>query len=347
MTIDKQRILGSSEIWHQVLAQVSQVAPLNRPVLIVGERGTGKELVAERLHYLSARWEQSYLQVNCAAMQENLLESELFGHEAGAFTGATKNRAGLFERADGGSLFLDELATASLAVQEKLLRVIEYGRYERLGGSKTQQVDVRVIAACNEDLPFLVEQGRFRGDLLDRLAFDVINLPPLRYRSEDIPELAEHFALKMSLELGFEYFPGFTPAAMNAMLTYEWPGNVRELKNVVERSLYRHGSADSPVNDIVFDPFQSPWRQTLTTPSGKLIEQPELDSWIPPQHPTTSTDLKTQLAEYEMQLVANALARHGFQQKRTAMSLGLTYDQLRAVIRKYPALAHQIKTQKQ
>lgn len=133
MAGQKQQIIGSSECWHQVLQQVSQVAPLNRPILIIGERGTGKELIAERLHYLSMRWQQPYLQVNCAAMQENLLESELFGHEAGAFTGATRSRAGLFERADGGTLFLDELATASLAVQEKLLRIIEYGRFERVG----------------------------------------------------------------------------------------------------------------------------------------------------------------------------------------------------------------------
>jgi psp operon transcriptional activator len=210
----KQQIIGSSECWHQVLQQVSQVAPLNRPILIIGERGTGKELIAERLHYLSMRWQQPYLQVNCAAMQENLLESELFGHEAGAFTGATRSRAGLFERADGGTLFLDELATASLAVQEKLLRIIEYGRFERVGGSKTLLVDVRVVAACNEDLPSLVAQGRFRGDLLDRLAFDVLNLPPLRYRKEDISELAEHFALRMCLELGYDYFSGFTSEAM-------------------------------------------------------------------------------------------------------------------------------------
>jgi hypothetical protein len=223
MTTPKQRVIGSSELWHQVLQQASQVAPLNRPVLLVGERGTGKELIAERLHYLSLRWQQPYLQVNCAAMSENLLESELFGHEIGAFTGATRSRAGLFERADGGTLFLDELATASLPVQEKLLRVIEYGRFERVGGSKTLQVDVRVVAACNEDLPTLVEQGRFRGDLFDRLAFDVLNLPPLRYRKEDIAELAEHFALRMCLELGYDFFSGFAPPAQNARPARQYP----------------------------------------------------------------------------------------------------------------------------
>ncbi len=337
MPIEKQRILGSSEVWHQILVQVSQVAPLNRPVLIVGERGTGKELIAERLHYLSSRWQQSYLQVNCAAMQENLLESELFGHEMGAFTGAVKSRAGLFERADAGSLFLDELATASLAVQEKLLRVIEYGRFERLGGSKSLQVDVRVIAACNEDLPTLVEQGRFRGDLLDRLAFDVINLPPLRYRAEDIPELAEHFALKMSLELGYEYFPGFTEKALASLIAYPWPGNVRELKNVVERSLYRHADPELPIDDIVFDPFDSPWRKNQTAQLEPTAES----------HPIISRkDLKTQVADFECSLIAHTLAMQGYQQTKTAEKLGITYDQLRAAIKKYPALQAQIKQQR-
>ena len=332
MAGQKQQIIGSSECWHQVLQQVSQVAPLNRPILIIGERGTGKELIAERLHYLSMRWQQPYLQVNCAAMQENLLESELFGHEAGAFTGATRSRAGLFERADGGTLFLDELATASLAVQEKLLRIIEYGRFERVGGSKTLLVDVRVVAACNEDLPSLVAQGRFRGDLLDRLAFDVLNLPPLRYRKEDISELAEHFALRMCLELGYDYFSGFTSEAMQQLTNHNWPGNVRELKSVVERSIYRHANPATAVADIVLDPFISPWRSANTTPasvmaSGPAIPQVSLDC-----------DLKAELAKLEQQLIRRTLEQYHFHQRRSAQALGLSYDQLRAALRKYPHL---------
>src|SRR5690606_34031380 len=148
----------------------SQVAPLDKPVLIIGERGTGKELIAARLHFLSQRWEQTYLKMNCAALNENLLESELFGHEAGAFTGASKRHEGRFERADGGTLFIDELATTSAMVQEKLLRVIEYGEFERVGGNRPVKVDTRLVAATNEDLPTLAEQGKFRADLLDRLA---------------------------------------------------------------------------------------------------------------------------------------------------------------------------------
>ena len=205
------RMLGESASFLELQEHISAVAPLNKPVLIVGERGTGKELVAARLHYLSRRWDQNFLKINCAAMSETLLEAQLFGHEAGAYTGATKQRMGYFERADGGTLFLDELANTDLSVQEKILRVIEYGEFERLGGNETLSVDVRIIAATNEDLPELARAGKFREDLLDRLAFDVITLPPLRERAEDILILAEHFAVGMVKELGGEYFAGFQP----------------------------------------------------------------------------------------------------------------------------------------
>ena len=196
-------LLGQANSFLTVLEQVSQVAPLDKPVLIIGERGTGKELIAARLHYLSKRWEQTYLTLNCAALNENLLESELFGHDAGAFTGASKRHEGRFERADNGTLFLDELANTSALVQEKLLRVIEYGEFERVGGNRTVKVDTRLVAATNEDLPDLAARGDFRADLLDRLAFDVITLPPLRERREDIMLLAEEFAVTMARELEF------------------------------------------------------------------------------------------------------------------------------------------------
>jgi psp operon transcriptional activator len=177
-------LLGESPAFLAALSHVSRVAPLERPVLVIGERGTGKELIAARLHYLSQRWDRPFVKVNCAALPESLLDSELFGHEAGAFTGATRRQIGRIEQADGGTLFLDEIATASPAVQEKLLRAVEYGEIERVGG-RTATVDVRVVGATNADLPALAAAGRFRADLLDRLAFDVVTLPPLRARPDD------------------------------------------------------------------------------------------------------------------------------------------------------------------
>ncbi|ECC9426149.1 phage shock protein operon transcriptional activator, partial [Salmonella enterica subsp. diarizonae] len=252
----KDNLLGEANRFLEVLEQVSRLAPLDKPVLIIGERGTGKELIANRLHYLSSRWQGPLISLNCAALNENLLDSELFGHEAGAFTGAQKRHPGRFERADGGTLFLDELATAPMLVQEKLLRVIEYGELERVGGSQPLQVNVRLVCATNADLPAMVKEGTFRADLLDRLAFDVVQLPPLRERQSDIMLMAEHFAIQMCRELRLPLFPGFTDRAKETLLHYAWPGNVRELKNVVERSVYRHGSSEHPLDEIVIDPFQ-------------------------------------------------------------------------------------------
>ena len=206
-------MIGDSSALAAALDHLSRLAPINRPVLVLGERGTGKELAAQRLHFLSSRWDAPLLKVNCAAMAETLLESELFGHEAGAFTGATRSHQGRFERADGGTLFLDELATMSPRLQEKLLRLVEYGEFERVGGQKTHQVDVRVVAATNADLPAMAEAGEFRHDLLDRLSFDIVHLPPLRVRHGDTLTLAEHFAIQMSAELGWDYFPGFSDRA--------------------------------------------------------------------------------------------------------------------------------------
>src|ERR1051326_9055304 len=210
MPPDLPPLIGEAPAFRSMLAQVSALAALDRPALVIGERGTGKELVAARLTYLSPRWERPFLKLNCATLAESLLDSELFGHEAGAFTGATRRRLSRFELADGGTLFLDEIANASLAVQEKILRVIEYGTFERVGGNEVQEVDVRVIAATNVDLPEAAAAGRFRSDLLDRLAFDVVTVPPLRERREDIALLAEHFARVMVRELAREAFPGFT-----------------------------------------------------------------------------------------------------------------------------------------
>src|ERR671911_2925248 len=203
-------LVGQASAFLDLMERVSRVAPLDRPVLVIGERGTGKELIAARLHYLSPRWDRPLLTLNAAALPETLVDSELFGHEAGAFTGAVRQRRGRFELADRGSVFLDEIASTSLAVQERLLRVVEYGAFERLGGSATVRVDVRLIGATNVDLPSEAAAGRFRDDLLDRLAFDVLTVPPLRARRDDVPLLADHFGRAMAHDLGWHDFPGFT-----------------------------------------------------------------------------------------------------------------------------------------
>ncbi|MBL4822888.1 MAG: phage shock protein operon transcriptional activator [Colwellia sp.] len=363
----QDNLLGQSNSFLEVLEQISQIAPLTKPVLIVGERGTGKELVAARLHYLSKRWQQSYLKLNCAALNENLLETELFGYDSGAFTGANKRHEGRFERADNGTLFLDEIANTSGLIQEKLLRVVEYGEFERVGGSRTITTDVRLVAATNEDLPSLAASGQFRADLLDRLAFDVITLPPLRERFDDILMLAEHFAINMARELEFELFSGFTDKAKRAMLEYPWPGNIRELKNVIERSVYRCNNPHLPVHELIIDPFESPFRPTqliktldriplqATTamPSAEQhIQQAEAlasnradnkniaETTIPP--PAINTDfpqsLKSLSQNYEVELIKSALAHCQYNQKKTAQALELTYHQLRGYLKKYNLL---------
>jgi len=341
------RLIGESPAFLEVLELASQAAPLSKPVLIVGERGTGKELIAARLHYLSQRWDQEFLKMNCAAINDTLLETELFGHDAGAFTGAQKMHMGRFERADKGTLFLDELAKTSPLVQEKLLRIIEYGEFERVGGSKTLTTDVRLIAATNEDLPGLAKRGKFREDLLDRLAFDVITLPPLRARPEDIMILAEHFAVAMAIDLGREYFPGFTPSARKVLRSYNWPGNIRELKNVVERSIYRSLNVDDPVDLISLNPFESPYRlkqpnETLNLPANDFDESPT--NVVVPPVPDIGEfpiDFRQSVKDYEVGLIKNALASSQFNQKKTADALGVTYHQLRGYLKKYDLLDNQ------
>ena len=338
-----QQLVGESLSFSLALDQVSRIAPLDKPVLIVGERGTGKELIAARIHYLSARWDQVFVQLNCAAISESLQESELFGHEAGAFTGAARRRSGRFERANGGSLFLDELATTSQRVQEQLLRIIEYGEYERLGGQDTLTTDVRIIAATNEDLPTLAEQGKFRFDLLDRLAFDIITLPPLRHREDDIPILAAHFANNMTRELGKPMFPGFGEAALETLSGYDWPGNIRELKNVVERSLYRHDDWERPVNTIYLDPFDSPYRPVSRGADGRSVasseseSEPESSAEVArPSHGLQfPVDLKELMREREIEVIKSALELARFNQAQAARYLGLSYHQMRAYLRKY------------
>lgn len=358
MRTEPDRLLGESPAFLGVLESVSQVAPLEKPVLIVGERGTGKELIAERLHFLSNRWEGHYLKMNCAAIADSLLESELFGHDAGAFTGATRTHQGRFERAHGGTLFLDELASTSALVQEKLLRVIEYGEFERVGGKKTLHCDVRLVAATNEDLPHLAAAGKFRSDLLDRLAFDVITLPPLRERPGDVMLLAEHFGINMSAELGREVFAGFSATALGALRQYRWPGNVRELKNVVERCVYRT-EAEELVDEIVFDPFDSPYRpsrapgEELRYPGaggapgnvparsdGRGLSAPPSPAPLVPDRAPREfpVDLRQQVREFEIAAIHEALATARHNQRKAAELLNLTYHQFRGYLKKYEIL---------
>ncbi|MCG9963911.1 phage shock protein operon transcriptional activator [Shewanella cutis] len=354
----QNNLIGQSNALLEVLEHVSQIAPLSKPVLIIGERGTGKELIAERLHYLSKRWDQGFIKLNCSSLSENLLESELFGHESGAFTGAKGKHEGRFERADGGTLFLDELANTSGLIQEKLLRVIEYGEFERVGGSKTIQTDVRLICAANEDLPSLAEAGEFRADLLDRLAFDVITLPPLRCRPEDIMTLAEYFAVGMARQLKLELFSGFSASAIDQLMSHDWPGNIRELKNVVERSVYRNYGENRPIEHIILDPFASPYRPTtrirtrerqITPPPHVPLASPPIVTTITDTEVTKTSesitinfnfplDFKEQTERYEMELIQQALSASQYNQKKTAEILGLSYHQLRGILKKYNLL---------
>lgn len=329
--------IGQSGAFLDCVERASRAAALNRPVLVIGERGTGKELVAERLHRLSQRWDGPFIIMNCAALTETLIEAELFGHEAGAFTGATKARMGRFEEADGGTLFLDELATLSGGAQERLLRAVEYGEVARIGSNRPIRVDVRIVAATNEHLPKLVEEGRFRADLLDRLAFEVVTLPPLRAREGDIAVLVDHFGRRMAAEIGWPRWPGFTSAVMAEMTAYHWPGNVRELRNVVERAVYRWDAFDEPIASIEFDPFASPWR--LAEPVEKPAPTPSAPAEIVTRSASrTVSDFRKAIEAHEKELLESALARNRHNQRATAKALNLTYDQLRHCLRKHGLL---------
>lgn len=268
------------------------------------------------------------MKLNCAALTESLLESELFGHEAGSFTGATRRHVGRFERADGGIFVLDELATVPARMQEKILRVIEYGEFERVGGSETLRVDVRIVGATNEDLRSLAGEGRFRADLLDRLAFDVVNVPPLRARPEDILALADHFAVNFTAELKRAFFPGFGEDAVEALLSWPWPGNVRELKNAVERSIYRAPDPAEPVDRIHFDPFAHDFG-AATSPGARATE-----AW-PAEAARLPVDFRDAVGNLERHLLEQALEAGDGNRRIAAEALGLTYDQLRGQLRKH------------
>ncbi len=372
--VEKREELGMSEEFLAYQAKVSHAAKVDRPVLCVGERGSGKELAASKLHYLSSRWDNPFVTLNCATLPESLIESELFGYEKGAFTGADKPRKGRFELANGGTLFLDEIGLIPLPVQEKILRVVEYGTFERVGSSKTTEVDVRIVGATNANLPKLCKEGRFKEDLLDRLSFEVIFVPPLRHRGEDILLLAHHFASRMAREMGV-YEDVIIPEEIEEqILAYHWPGNIRELKNVIERGVY-HGEG-LRIGKLVLDPFQNPYGTgsdvatcagepatggsvdfTRASHAGDSADSPDVDSGeanatvpeIPAPPPNSSTSPLTnlhnhsldQMGELLLQIqsdfVKRALEAGDGNKRKAAELMGVSYDQFRGLERKVKA----------
>jgi DNA-binding NtrC family response regulator len=318
------QIVGSSRALSRAMAVVERVAPVPRPVLILGERGTGKELVARAIHQLSRRATEPYVTINCAAVPESLLESELFGHEEGAFTGATRQKEGKFELADGGTLFLDEIGNMSLEFQAKILRILEYQRFERVAGSESIQVDVRIIAATNADVRTAMDEGRFRRDLYDRLAFEVIELPPLRERLDDVHILAEHFLDRFRDEVSGLTVRQLAPAAIERLKGYDFPGNVRELKNVVERAAYSaRGEVLQPADIDAALPPAPRSRRPLA----------EMASWDDAALP-----LSARVEAFERAICMDALEKARYNQREAAEILGLTYDQFRQRKRKYGLL---------
>ena len=322
---------------------MSDSAVLERPVLLVGERGTGKELIAKRLHFLSPRWEKVFITVNCAAFTDERLDEELFGQ---SFLDGREDTNGKFYHADEGTIFLDNVDAISPRLQEKLMGAVEYGRYEASGEHGEQEVDVRVISASAIDLPAAVTRGTFRADLLDRLAFEVITLPPLRARRDDILPLAEHFGRKIAAELGAESFPGFTAEASEALLARPWPGNVRELKAVIERNTARAWLTDESLPDPIgggsggalqFDPFEDPYRlQTDNQPENISPSMTPADEAIPLKAaPLKSEGFQDRVLNFERKLIDEALHASSNHQGKAAERLDLTYHQFRGLMRKH------------
>jgi psp operon transcriptional activator len=322
--------LGQSEAFLEFQERLSRVAPINRPVLLIGERGTGKELAAARLHYLSGRWERPLVTLNCASLAPTLIESELFGYERGAFTGARERRAGRFESAEGGTLFLDEIGNVPLEVQGKILRVVEYNTFERVGSAERIDVDVRIVAATNADLWELVRREQFKADLLDRLSFEVLVVPPLRARRGDVLLLARHFATRMARELDRAEPPVISNAAAEALERHAWPGNVRELKNVVERAVYRSDAA--VISEIEFDPFQSPY---VAPTAAELRETPAGAATSRVQDRPAGRAMKEAVWSLKVRMTEEALKTAMYNQRKAASILGLTYDQFRGLYRRY------------
>jgi Nif-specific regulatory protein len=302
---DFDRIVGASGALQQVLAIVRKVARSNSTILIRGETGTGKELIAGSIHHNSLRASRAFVKVNCAALQENLLESELFGHEKGAFTSADKQRIGRFEQADGGTLFLDEVGDMSQSTQAKILRVLQEHEFERLGGTRTLRVDVRIIAASNRSLSQMVQEGKFREDLFYRLNVVSVDMPPLRDRKEDIPALADFFVRRFGAELK-KRIDGLQPDVLKVLMRHNWPGNIRELENVIERSVLL---ADGPV--IGLGDLQVGDQQTSPISGERTLAVKIPPTGIP-------------LEEVERQAVVEALRMSNWVQKDAADLLSIS-----------------------
>ncbi len=301
-------IIGRSPALAEVLRLIDRVAATNATVLLLGETGTGKELSARRVHAMSPRSRKPIVAINCAALPETLLESELFGHEAGAFTGATHTKLGRFELADGGTLFLDEIGDISSSTQIKLLRVLQEKEFVRVGGVKPVSCDVRIIAATNRDLKKAMDQGEFREDLFYRLNVFPVHLPPLRDRRDDIPLLIEHFVERNARELGWRK-PEVSPEAMELLCAYRWPGNIREMRNVIERAVLLCDTGRITPDTLP--------REIASGPRSEPIEA------------------ASALEGYEKAMIVKALEDADWNQTRAAASLGISRDNLRYRLRKY------------
>jgi psp operon transcriptional activator len=336
--------IGQSQAYLAILDRVSDTATLDKPVLLVGERGTGKELIAARLHFLSPRWERVFISVNCAAFTHEELDRELFGS---SLLDGRADTNGKFFAADEGTLFLDNIDMVPSRLQEKLMGAVEYGRYAASGETATEDVDVRVITATGIDLPAAVARGEFRADLLDRLAFDVLTLPPLRARRDDIAPLSEYFGRKMAAELGAPSFPGFRAESLQALEARDWPGNVRELKTIVERNTANAWLADEtlsePLGPLQFDPFEGPHRLRDTSPVAPTPQPappsdrpmpayglPELDP-----SPTVEESFTDRVLAFERRLIDEALRTSEGHQGKAAKRLELSYHQFRGLLRKH------------
>ena len=338
------QFIGQSLAFLDAVERASRAAPLNRPVLVIGERGTGKELIAERLHHLSSRWAGPLIVMNCAALPENLIEAELFGHEAGSFTGAAKTRHGRFEEADGGTLFLDELGTLSMPAQDRLLRAVEYGEITRIGASKPISVDVRIVAATNENLPAQVDKGKFRADLLDRLSFEVITLAAAARAPGRHPAARRAFRAAHGGRARLAQLAGVQRRA-------RWPRS----RPITGRAMCASCATSSSARSIA---TKIPSGRSTRSSSirsirrGRRSGKPSCRAPIGgqrrrrgrgaaaaparrPQPPVATNDFRGAVAAYERELLEDALRRNRFNQRATAAALGLSYDQLRHALKRH------------
>jgi len=313
-------IIGTSGAMLGIFQMIETIAPTGSTVLVTGESGTGKELVARAIHFNSLRKERPFVAVNCGALPETLLDSELFGHMRGAFTGADTNKKGLIEVADKGTIFLDEIGEMSPLVQVKLLRVLQERRFRRLGGTDEVDADIRIIAATNRDLSKMVAEGGFREDLFYRINVIPLRLPPLRERIEDIPLLAEHFVVRFATAMG-KAITGVSGAAMTALENYAWPGNIRELENAMERAVALERSPS-----ILVDSLPEQIRGIAPRPAG----QPAQESF-----PPAGFDLEQHVQHIEREYIAEALRRAGGVKVKAAELLGMSFRSFRYYTKKY------------